>query len=113
MKYGFITFEKAENAYSAIDSSSKDPSINHYDVSFGGRREFCRQTYADLGITKLGLLVFYFKYLLLLLDVTDNTAPKYSGSSTTASPATSSSAMSFEDLLELAKKKLNAKKQSS
>ncbi|CAO1425361.1 unnamed protein product [Diamesa hyperborea] len=90
LKYGFITFEKAENAYSAIDSSSKDPSINHYDVSFGGRREFCRQTYADL----------------------DNTAPKYSGSSTAASPA-ASSAMSFEDLLELAKKKLIAKKQSS
>ncbi|CAO1434114.1 unnamed protein product [Diamesa serratosioi] len=91
LKYGFITFEKAENAYSAIDSSSKDPSINHYDVSFGGRREFCRQTYADL----------------------DNTASKYAGSSTAATPAASSSAMSFEDLLELAKKKLIAKKQSS
>lgn len=57
LKYGFITFEKAENAYSAIDSSSKDPSINHYDVSFGGRREFCRQTYADLGITEFLITV--------------------------------------------------------
>lgn len=56
MKYGFITFDKAENAYTAIDSSAKDPMLQNYDVSFGGRRSFCRQTYADLG--KLQMLRF-------------------------------------------------------
>lgn len=47
-KYGFVTFEKPQDAYKAIDSSSKDPALSVYDVSFGGRRAFCRTEYADL-----------------------------------------------------------------
>lgn len=48
MKYGFVTFERSEDAFTAIDTSTRDPQINMYDVSFGGRRAFCRATYADL-----------------------------------------------------------------
>lgn len=47
-KYGFVTFEKPQDAYKAIDCSSKDPILSEYDVSFGGRRAFCRTEYADL-----------------------------------------------------------------
>lgn len=49
MKYGFITFVRPGDAYTAIDDSSKNSAICHYDVSFGGRRAFCREKYFDLG----------------------------------------------------------------
>jgi len=49
MKYGFVTFENSKDAFAAIDNSTRDPEINIYDVSFGGRRGFCRSSYADLG----------------------------------------------------------------
>ena len=49
MKYGFVTFERSQDAFTAIDNSTRDPQISMYDVSFGGRRAFCRQSYADLG----------------------------------------------------------------
>ncbi|XP_055593485.1 serine/arginine repetitive matrix protein 2-like [Uranotaenia lowii] len=47
-KYGFVTFERPQDAYKAIDSSGNDPKLSEYDVSFGGRRAFCRTDYADL-----------------------------------------------------------------
>lgn len=47
-KYGFVTFEKPQDAYRAIDASGSDPNLCGYDVSFGGRRAFCRTEYADL-----------------------------------------------------------------
>lgn len=40
------------DAYTAIDDSMKNAAICHYDISFGGRRAFCREKYFDLG--KLG-----------------------------------------------------------
>lgn len=49
MRYGFVTFNRPEDAYTAIDSSSGDSSLSTYDVSFGGRRAFCKTQYADLG----------------------------------------------------------------
>lgn len=49
MKYGFVTYDRAQDAYQVIDSSQRDPSINIYDISFGGRRAFCKASYADLG----------------------------------------------------------------
>lgn len=49
MKYGFVTFERAQDAFTAIDTSPRDALINMYDISFGGRRAFCRASYADLG----------------------------------------------------------------
>ncbi|XP_039451522.1 NK-tumor recognition protein isoform X2 [Culex pipiens pallens] len=51
-KYGFVTFEKPQDAYKAIDSSSGDPNLAEYDVSFGGRRAFCRTEYADLAFKR-------------------------------------------------------------
>uniref|UniRef100_A0A1A9WTS5 RRM domain-containing protein n=1 Tax=Glossina brevipalpis TaxID=37001 RepID=A0A1A9WTS5_9MUSC len=48
MKYGFVTYERAQDAFDAIDNSSRDSQIKMYDVSFGGRRAFCRASYADL-----------------------------------------------------------------
>lgn len=50
MKFGFVTFDNAKDAYRAIDCSTRDETINMYDVSFGGRRAFCKSTYLDLGI---------------------------------------------------------------
>lgn len=48
-KYGFVTFERPSDAYRAIDDSKNNPQIQHYDISFGGRRAFCREKYFDLG----------------------------------------------------------------
>lgn len=48
-KYGFVTFERPADAYTAIDTCSKNPAIKDYDISFGGRRAFCREKYLDLG----------------------------------------------------------------
>nr|XP_040240637.2 serine-rich adhesin for platelets [Anopheles coluzzii] len=47
-RYGFVTFEKPQHAYDAIDARGTDPNLRNYDVSFGGRRAFCRTQYADL-----------------------------------------------------------------
>uniref|UniRef100_A0A182PG81 RRM domain-containing protein n=1 Tax=Anopheles epiroticus TaxID=199890 RepID=A0A182PG81_9DIPT len=47
-RYGFVTFEKPQHAYAAIDARGTDPNLRNYDVSFGGRRAFCRTQYADL-----------------------------------------------------------------
>lgn len=47
--FGFVTYAFAKDAYRAIDCSMKDPIINMYDVSFGGRRAFCKSMYLDLG----------------------------------------------------------------
>lgn len=48
-KYGFVTFDRPSEAYRAIDDSKNNPQIQHYDISFGGRRAFCREKYFDLG----------------------------------------------------------------
>ncbi|XP_013188100.2 uncharacterized protein LOC106133051 [Amyelois transitella] len=44
-RYGFVTFKHARDAWSAVEAASTFPQ---YDVGFGGRRAFCRQSYADL-----------------------------------------------------------------
>lgn len=44
-----MTFERARDAYEAIDNGPKNPNLNCYDISFGGRRAFCRASYSDLG----------------------------------------------------------------
>lgn len=46
-KYGFVTFERPADAYKVIDTSSKNPVLKDYDISFGGRRAFCREKYVD------------------------------------------------------------------
>ncbi|XP_034485672.1 serine-rich adhesin for platelets isoform X2 [Drosophila innubila] len=90
MKYGFVTFERAQDAFTAIDTSPRDAQINMYDISFGGRRAFCRASYADLdnaGINNYHSYVF----------------PK-------AAPAAPPQEDSFEALLLKVKAKLNAGK---
>lgn len=49
LRYGFVTFAEASCAYEVIDKFTKDPLISNFDIRFGGRRKFCKQTYADLG----------------------------------------------------------------
>lgn len=44
-----MTFAEVACAYEVIDKFSKDPLISKYDIRFGGRRKFCKQSYADLG----------------------------------------------------------------
>ncbi|XP_037953107.1 uncharacterized protein LOC119683496 [Teleopsis dalmanni] len=61
MKYGFVTYERSQDAFAVIDNSLRDPLINMYDISFGGRRAFCRASYADLdnaGINTYQSVVF-------------------------------------------------------
>lgn len=48
-KYGFVTFEDKPGAYAAFDRGPEDPLLQSYDISFGGRRIFCKTEYADLG----------------------------------------------------------------
>lgn len=44
-RYGFVTYQRARDAWAAVEAASSFPQ---YDVGFGGRRAFCRQSYADL-----------------------------------------------------------------
>ncbi|KAH8347231.1 hypothetical protein KR059_007043 [Drosophila kikkawai] len=91
MKYGFVTYERAQDAFTAIDTSPMDPQINMYDISFGGRRAFCRASYADLdnaGINNYHTYVF----------PQETPAPKVQEED------------SFEALLRKVKAKLNAGK---
>ncbi|KAF2366988.1 RNA recognition motif domain [Trinorchestia longiramus] len=45
--YGFVTFTNSEEANRAIENGNKEEEL-HYDLCFGGRRQFCRQQYKDL-----------------------------------------------------------------
>lgn len=47
--YGFVTFAYKVDAYEAVEHGNDDPYLPKYDLSFGGRRAFCKETYADLG----------------------------------------------------------------
>ncbi|XP_063705155.1 uncharacterized protein LOC134834435 [Culicoides brevitarsis] len=95
MRYGFITFEKPQEAYRAIDTSKNDPLMSKYDVSFGGRRAFCGSHYADLdGINS------YINYhqISYPIEPYESTVKKHE------------EAESFEDMLKKLKASINAKK---
>ncbi|XP_011260798.1 uncharacterized protein LOC105254042 isoform X2 [Camponotus floridanus] len=49
--YGFVTFVYKNDAYAAIEHGNDDPSLPTYDLSFGGRRAFCKYKYSDLDDT--------------------------------------------------------------
>lgn len=87
-RYGFVTYERARDAWSAVEAASSFPQ---YDVGFGGRRAFCRQSYADLD----GLEAKY----------TENA---FHGQPTL--PVRRTDDMSFEQMLLEMKKKLNERK---
>lgn len=46
--YGFVTFAYKVDAYEAVEHGNDDPNLPKYDLSFGGRRAFCKEQYADL-----------------------------------------------------------------
>lgn len=58
-----MTFAYKVDAYEAVEHGNDDPTLPKYDLSFGGRRAFCKEQYADLG----ELLDFDHFILLLLL----------------------------------------------
>ncbi|XP_055524105.1 serine-rich adhesin for platelets [Wyeomyia smithii] len=101
-KYGFVTFEKPQDAYKAIDASGSNPNLCGYDVSFGGRRAFCRTEYADLD-GDLSLDQEPIPYLapdgsLLLTPNPLSVLPRKDEPET------------FEDMLKKLKKEISAKK---
>ncbi|KAJ8985029.1 hypothetical protein NQ317_016940 [Molorchus minor] len=46
--YGFVTFANKLDAYEAIEHGNDDLYHPKYDLSFGGRRIFCKTSYSDL-----------------------------------------------------------------
>lgn len=93
MKYGFVTYEKAQDAYTAIDNGMRDQNINMYDISFGGRRAFCQASYSDLDGAATGAMQVC------------------SYSPVVKKPPSTGS--SFEDLLNEMKKRLSGAKSAS
>lgn len=49
--YGFVTYRYAEEAFAAIERGHtlRRPDEQPFDLCFGGRRQFCKRNYADLG----------------------------------------------------------------
>lgn len=49
--YGFITYQYTSDAFRAIEEGNMNLRRGevYYDLCFGGRREFCKVAYADLG----------------------------------------------------------------
>lgn len=50
--YGFVTYYDTKDAFAAIENGSKlrKPDELPFDLCFGGRRQFCQTSYADLGM---------------------------------------------------------------
>nr|XP_061793886.1 peroxisome proliferator-activated receptor gamma coactivator-related protein 1-like [Nerophis lumbriciformis] len=48
--YGFVTYYDTKDAFTAIENGSKlrKPDELPFELCFGGRRQFCKTTYADL-----------------------------------------------------------------
>uniref|UniRef100_A0A673XI42 PPARG related coactivator 1 n=1 Tax=Salmo trutta TaxID=8032 RepID=A0A673XI42_SALTR len=48
--YGFVTYYDTKDAFTAIENGSKlrKPDELPFDLCFGGRRQFCKTSYADL-----------------------------------------------------------------
>lgn len=48
--YGFLTFQYTCDAFRAIEQGADlAPVGSKYDLCFGGRRQFCKSRYEDLG----------------------------------------------------------------
>lgn len=62
--YGFVTYYNTKDAFTAIENGSKLRKSDElpFDLCFGGRRQFCQTSYADLG-TKQTL---FFLFLICL-----------------------------------------------
>jgi hypothetical protein len=51
--YGFVRFTDRSSAYRAIERANDDPKQPKVDLCFGGRRNFCKEKYSDLGESTL------------------------------------------------------------
>lgn len=58
--YGFVTYRYAEEAFAAIESGHKLRQADEqpFDLCFGGRRQFCKRSYSDLGEWREALRLF-------------------------------------------------------
>jgi len=67
--YGFVTFLYNTDAYTAVEHGNDDPSLPRYDLSFGGRRAFCKSKYADLGkrINHINILYIRMYQIIIVL----------------------------------------------
>lgn len=97
-----MTFAEASCAYEVIDKFAKDPTINKYDIRFGGRRRFCKQNYADLGESQ--------RHGCRNSNSNEKTFPDSIQDSEYIETQKPAKDLSFEDLLMLAKQKLSSKK---
>lgn len=52
--YGFVTYYNTKDAFTAIENGSKlrKPDELPFDLCFGGRRQFCQTSYADLDCSR-------------------------------------------------------------
>lgn len=50
--YGFVTYYNTKDAFTAIENGSRLRKSDElpFDLCFGGRRQFCKSSYADLGM---------------------------------------------------------------
>lgn len=97
-----MTFAESSVAYEVIDKFVTDPALCNYDIRFGGRRKFCKQNYADLdnGIDAVGIGQGIGK-------ISNKISTKINNN---INNIVKSNELSFEDLLNMAKRKLQAAK---
>lgn len=62
--YGFVTYRYAEEAFAAIESGHKLRQADEqpFDLCFGGRRQFCKRSYSDLGEWRGALRLWCTRY---------------------------------------------------
>lgn len=63
--YGFVTYRYAEEAFAAIESGHKLRQADEqpFDLCFGGRRQFCKRSYSDLGEWREDLRFWHTYYI--------------------------------------------------
>ena len=64
--YGFVTYYDTKDAFTAIENGGKlrRPDELPFDLCFGGRRQFCQTSYADLGRLLLPLSLICTVFLI-------------------------------------------------
>ena len=62
--YGFVTYKNRSDAYRALEHANDDKSHPPYQLSFGGRRQFCQNEYADLG-KAVTYNIYSFKFVII------------------------------------------------
>lgn len=87
-----MTFAESSAAYDVLEKFGSDAGLSCYDLRFGGRRKFCKQTYADLD-----------NEADIANDDNNNSNKKQVSKGKPVE-------MSFEDLLNMTKQKLCNKK---